>query len=144
MAEVKCTLVSSAGDLGAPPELKAERLDLPEWLRKDGAGTAFMMCELTTGEHDTFDLSDKVFDKFGQVVRLERGLKQYEFLSQCTRDGDRQRIWQSGADCKTALEAVGKNITNKMVTAANKVNYGDDAASADEAEASAEGKSGEA
>lgn len=144
MAEVECEFVSSASELGDPPELNGEPLALPEWPKRNGKGAKFLMCELTTGEHDRFDLSDKVFDKFGNIIRIERGLKQYEFLALCTRDGDRQRIWQSAEACKATLEAVGKGITNKMLVAANKVNYGDDSSSAEEAEASAEGKSGEA
>jgi hypothetical protein len=44
--------------------------------------------------------------------------------------------------CEKRLKPLGKSITNKMVTAANKVNYGD-AESPDEAVADAEGNSEE-
>jgi len=141
--DLEYDIASSDDELGGPPELGKELLVIPEWLNKRGRATAFVMCELTTGEHDEFDRSDKVFDKFGQIIRLKTESKNYEWLARCTRDGDGLRIWQSAEAAKKRLEPLGKLITNKMVETANKVNYGDKT-SADEAVADAEGNSEEA
>lgn len=142
MGEVKYRIISSDSELASAkaPELREELVILEGWLLSDGSAVALYEHELSTGDHDAFDMSDKVFDKFGQVIRLTRGLKQYEFLARTTRDGDGQRIWQSAEECKARLEPLGKSVTNKLVTAANKVNYNDDAESADEAVEDAEGK----
>jgi len=140
MAEVDYEIVSSDSELGDAPELKTELVVLSEWPNRNGKATAFVMHEMNTGEHDEFDLSDKVFDKGGNLIRFKRGGRDYEYLARCTRDGDGQRIWQNAEACEKRLKLLGKSITNKMVTAANKVNYGD-ATSADEAEGDAEGKS---
>ena len=136
-------VVSSDGELASAkvPDLNKDLVVLDEWLLDDGDCVAFVMHELSTGEHDEFDDSDKVYDKFGNVIRIIRGMKQYEWLARTTRDGDGQRVWQSGEAAKARLKPLGKSITNKMVAAANKVNYGDDASSADEAVEDAEGKS---
>ena len=149
MSEVKYRIVSSDAELdkATTPTLKKELVILDEWQIKADDGemyaVAYVMCELSTGEHDEFDRSDKVFDKFGQVTRLKVGSKQYEWLARTTRDGDGQRVWHTAEAAEKRLKPLGKSITNKMVTAANKVNYGDDAESADEAVASAEKNSEE-
>lgn len=146
MSDVKYRIISSDAELdSAPaPELNKELVVLEDWLLEDGSCVAYVMHELSTGEHDDFDRSDKVYDKFGQVVRLKVGSKQYEFLARCTRDGDGQRVWQNAEACEKRLKPLGKSITNKMVTAANKANYGDDNTTPDEAVADAEGNSEEA
>lgn len=143
MAEVKYRIISNDSELNnAPvPALKTELTVLEEWLLDDGDAIAFVMHELTTGEHDEFDLSDKVFDKAGQIIRFKTGGKNYRWLARTTRDGDGNRVWPTDEACEARLKPLGKSLTNKMVTAANKVNYGDDAESADEAEVDAEGKS---
>lgn len=146
MSEVKYRIISTDSELdkATAPELRKELVVLETWLLEDGFAVAYVMHELPTGEHDDFDRSDKVFDKFNQVVRLKPpGDKQYEWLARTTRDSDGQRVWHNAEDCKKRLKPLGKYITNKMVTAANKANYGDDAESADEAVASAEGNSEE-
>ena len=150
MAEVKYRIVSSDSELdkATAPALRKELVILDEWQIKADDGemyaVAYVMHELPTGEHDEFDRSDKVFDKFNQVVRLKPpGDKQYEWLARTTRDGDGQRVWHNAEDCKKRLKPLGKSITNRMVMAANKANYRD-GESADEAVASAEGNSEEA
>lgn len=140
MSEVDYEIVSSDSELGDAPELRKELVILPEWPNKRGKATAFYQYELTTGEHDELDLSDKVFDKSGNIVRIKRGNFPYEYLSRTTRDGDGQRVWQTAEACEKRLKPLGKYITNKMIAAANKANYGD-AVTADEAESDAEGKS---
>lgn len=140
MPEVDYEIASCDSELGDAPELKKELLVLPEWLNKRGKATAFVMHEMNTGEHDEFGLSDKVFDKAGQIIRFKRGGRDYDYLARCTRDSDGQRIWATAEACEKRLRPLGKSITNKMVAVANKVNYGD-TANADEAETSAEGKS---
>jgi len=146
MSEVKYRIISTDAELdnAPPPDLNKELVILEDWLLEDGSCVAYVMHELSTGEHDDFDRSDKVYDKFGQVVRLKVGSKQYEFLARCTRDGDGQRVWQNAEACEKRLKPLGKSITNKMVTAANKANYGDDNTTPDEAVADAEGNSEEA
>jgi hypothetical protein len=146
MGEVKCRFVTTDAELdkAKAPDLKQEPVILEEWLLEDGYCVGFVMCELPTGEHDDFELSDRVFDKFGNVVRIKRGTKQYEFLARTARDGDGQRVWATAEACEKRLKPLGKSITNKMVAAANKANYGDDNTSPDEAVADAEGNSEEA
>lgn len=145
MGEVKCRFISSDVELdkATAPELNKVPVILEDWLLDDGYCVGFVMHELPTGEHDEFDQSDKVYDKFNQVIRLKPpGYRQYEFLARTTRDGDGQRVWNNAEDCKKRLEPLGKSITNKMVQAANKANYGDDNnSSPDEAVADAEGNS---
>ena len=143
MGAPKYRIVSSDGELDAAPRpaLKQELLVLEEWDLGGGECAAFVMHELSTGEHDDFDLSDKVFDKSGNLVRIKRGSRNYEWLARTTRDGDGQRVWQTAQACEDRLKPLGKSITNKMVAAANKVNYGDDASSPGEAVEDAEGKS---
>lgn len=150
MSEVKYRIISTDSELdkATTPELRKELVILETWLIKDDDGAeyavAYVMHELPTGEHDDYDRSDKVFDKFNQVVRLKPpGDKQYEWLARTTRDSDGQRVWHNAEDCKKRLKPLGKYITNKMVAAANKANYGDDADTADEAVASAEKNSEE-
>jgi hypothetical protein len=146
MGEVRYRIVSSDAELdkATAPALRKELVILETWLLEDGSAVAYVMHELPTGEHDEFDRSDKVFDKFGQVIRLKPpGDKNYEFLARTTRDGDGLRVWHNAEDCKKRLKPLGKYITNKMVTAANKANYGD-SESPDGAMASAEGNSEEA
>lgn len=140
-AEVEYEIASSPSDLGPAPELGKKLIVLPEWRKPNGKANAFVAHELSTGEHDEFDRSDKVYDKFGQVTRLKVGSKQYEWLARTMRDGDGQRIWHSAESCEETLKPVGKLITNKMVAAANQINYGDDASTPDEAAEDAEGKS---
>lgn len=142
MAEVEYEIVSSDSELGDAPELGKKLLVIPKWRRKDGRATAFVMHELTTGEHDDFELSDRVFDTVGNVTRIKRGSKQYEWLARTTRDGDGNRVWQSAEDCEKRLKPLPKSITTQMILAADKINYGD-ASSADEATSSAEGNSEE-
>lgn len=142
MAEVEYEIVSSDSELGDAPELGKKLLVIPKWRRKDGRATAFVMHELNTGEHDDYDLSDRVFDEFGNVTRIKRGGKQYEWLARTTRDGDGNRVWQSAEACEKRLKPMGKSITNAMVAAADKINYGD-ASSPAEATSSAEGNSEE-
>jgi hypothetical protein len=147
MGEVKCRFITTDAELdkAKAPELKQEPVILEEWLLDDGYCVGFVMQELSTGEHDDFDRSDKVYDGFNQVIRLKPpGTRQYEWLARTTRDGDGQRVWVNAEDCRKRLEPLGKSITNKMVTAANKVNYGDDNTNPDEAVADAEGNSEEA
>jgi hypothetical protein len=138
--EIDYEIVSLDSELGDGPELRKELVVLETWLRKNGKVTAFWEAELTTGEHDDLDLSSQVFDKAGNIVRIKRGGYTYEYLSRTTRDGDNQRVWASAEECEKRLKPLGKYITNKMVAAANKANYGD-AINADDAESDAEGKS---
>lgn len=147
---VKYRVISSDGELdkAVVPELKSELVILEDWLLKGDDGeeyaVAYVMHELSTGDHDDFDRSDKVYDKFGQVTRLKVGSRQYEFLARCTRDGDGLRVWPNAEACEKRLKPLGKSITNAMVVAANRVNYGDDNSTPDEAVADAEGNSEEA
>lgn len=145
MSKPKYRIISTDSELdkAIKPALKSELVVLDEWLMDDGYAVAVYEHELTTGEHDELDLSDKVFDKANNIVRFKRGWHTWEYLSRTTRDGDGQRVWASAKECKDRLESLGKSITNKLVAAANKVNYGD-TTSADEAESDAEGKSEEA
>ncbi len=150
MGEVKYRVISHDHELdkATAPELRKELVILDTWLIKGDDGqeyaVAYVMHELPTGEHDEFDRSDKVYDKFGQVIRLKVGSRHYEWLARTTRDGDGQRVWHNAEECRKRLEPLGKYITNKMVTAANKANYGDGNTTPDEAVADAEGNSGEA
>lgn len=148
MGDVKYRVISNDGELdkAAVPELKTELVILEDWLIKADDGeeyaVAYVMHELSTGDHDDFDRSDKVYDKFNQVIRLKPpGSRQYEFLARTTRDGDGQRVWPTAEACEKRLKPLGKSITNAMVTAANRVNYGDDNSTPDEAVADAEGNS---
>jgi hypothetical protein len=136
-----CEIVSSISELAAPPPPRRERVNLPELKKKNGKGSAFWEYELLTGEHGDFDISDKVFDEFGQVVRIKRGGRDVRFLALTTRDGDGNRVFQTFEQAETTLNTWGKSITNKLLQAANKANYGE-ASSEDEAAASAEGNSG--
>lgn len=137
--EVDYEVVCSAGDLGDPPALKSKLVVLPEWRRKNGKATAFYQHELNTGEHDDFELSDKVFDKLGNITRYKRTGRDFRWLARTTRDGNGNRIWHTDEECEAALKPLGKSITNKMVAAANEVNYGDPATgSADDAVSDAE------
>lgn len=143
MAEPKYRIVCNDSDLESAPKpaLKKQLLVLEDWDLGNGECAAFVMHELNTGEHDEFELSDKVFDKTGNLIRIKRGNRQYEWLARTTRDGDGQRVWQNVDECEKRLKPLGKSITNQMVTAANKVNYGDDVSTPDEAVEDAEGKS---
>jgi hypothetical protein len=142
-SDVKFAVVSSISQFGEPPPLRRELVLLPE-LPKDVEGNTLAVYEyeLNTGEHGQYDISDRVFDEFGQVVRVKQGGRDVRFLAYCTRDADGNRIFQTLDQAEATLNRWGKSITNKMLQAANKANYGD-SSSADEAEASAEGKSGE-
>ena len=142
--DVDYEICSADSELGNAPELRTKLVVFPEWPNKRGKPTAFLQQELTHGEHEEFELSDRVYDKVGQVTRLKIGGKDYRYLARTTRDGDGQRIWATDEACEKRLKPLGQNITNKLIAAANWCNYGDeDNSSKDEAVADAEGKSGE-
>lgn len=144
MAKAKYRIISSDSELdkAEAPELKEELVVLDEWLI-EGEAVAFYEHEMSHGEHEDFELSDKVFDKQGNFLRIKRGGRAYEYLSRCTRDGDGQRVWASAEACEKRIKPLGKSVTSKMVAAADKANYGGNS-SAEEAESDAEGKSEEA
>lgn len=137
----KISIVSSITQFPEPPPLRRELVLLSE-LPKDSEGNTLAVYEyeLNTGEHGEFDISDRIFDEFGQVVRVKRGGRDVRFLAYCTRDGDGNRVFHTLEQAEATLNRWGKSITNRMLQAANKANYGD-ASSVDEASASAEGNS---
>lgn len=141
-AEVDYEITGADSELGEAPELETKVVVFPKWLNKRKKATAFVMHELTHGEHETFELSDRVWDKLGNAIRFKVGGKDYRWLQATTRDGDGNHVWATAEACEKRLKPLGRSITNKMIAAANKVNYGD-AISAEEAESSAEGKSEE-
>lgn len=140
--EVDYEVVSSASQLGDLPKLRRELVVLPEWPTKRGKASAFWQYELSTGEHGEFDISDQVYDEAGNILRVLRGGRIIRFLARTTRDGDGNRVWPTTDAAEQALDQAGKSITNKLLQAANRVNY-EDAPSAAAALKSAEGNSEE-
>lgn len=142
MREVDYEVITNASQIGEPPAMRRELVVLPELKNRNGKASAFYEYELSTGEHGEFDISDRVFDEFGQVTRVKRGGRDVRFLAYTTRDGDGNRIFHTLDQAEATLNRWGKSITNKMLQAANKANYGEDT-SAEEAAKSAEGNSEE-
>ena len=100
----------------SPPKLRREKIVLPEWLNPRGKANAFLLWELSTGEHGEFDASDKVFDEHGQVVRLIPIGWDVRFLAYTVRDGSGNRIWPTIEQAQPKLKPAAKSITNKMVS----------------------------
>lgn len=149
MSDVKYRVISSVNEIESVSELRRELVILPEVRVKnpDGKGTvaaAFWQYELDTGEHGEYDISDREFDENGNVVKIKRGGRDVAFLAFTTRDGDGQRVFHTIAAAEATLKRWGKSVTNRMLIAAQKANYGDgDVTNADEAEKRAEGNSEE-
>lgn len=142
--EVDYEVVSRPGQAGAPPKLRSELIVLPEWKNARGKANAFLQWELGTVEHGKFELSDRVFDEAGRVIRFTHISREIRMLAFTTRDGDGHRVWPTIEAAEEELALVGNSITNKMIGLAQRLNYGDpNAVSADEALKSAEGKSDE-
>lgn len=142
-SDIDYEIPSSAGDFGPPPPLRQELVIVPEWKTRNGKATAVYQFELNTGEHGEFTVSDRVFDQAGNVTRIKQISPDVRFLAYTTRTGDGLRYWSTIEAAEAVLKPLGKSITNRLVTVANKVNYGDDASSVEEAAASAEGNSEE-
>lgn len=142
MPDIEYEFVTNSNQVGDAPKLRREPVILPEWPRKNGKASAYYMYELSTGEHGELDVSDQVLDENNQVVRFKGIAWAIRFLAFCTRDPGGNRIWPTIEQAEEVLAPLGKSITNKMVQAAQKANYGD-ASSAKEAAERAEGNSEE-
>lgn len=143
-SEVDYEIVSNAGQTGAPPKLRNELIVFPEWLNPRKKANAFLLWELSTDEHSEFERSDKVYDEFGQVVKIKDISYAVRWLAYTVRDGDGNRVYPTLDAAQAALGGVPKSITNRMIALANEQNYGDpNIKSKDEASEDAEGKSEE-
>lgn len=142
--EVDYVIVSRAGQAGPPPKLRRELIVLPEWRNPEGKANAFLEWELGTVEHGKFELSDRVFDEAGRVIRFTHISREIRMLAFTTRDGDGHRVWPTIEAAEAELELAGNSITNKLIALAQKMNYGDpNVSTVDDALKSAEGKSEE-
>lgn len=146
--EPKYRIPSSVGELPDPPSMRRELVVLPELTvtdpkTKEVFATALYEYELNTGEHSEYMISDRVFDEKGQVIRLIPDGRDVRFLARTTRLAGGHRVWATTEAAQATLNRWGHSITNKLLLAANRVNYGETASSEDEAVASAEGNSEE-
>lgn len=134
-------IIKSASQFPDPPKLREEEVPLPELGLVDGEEIGVVQAELNTGDHNEYLLSDKVFDEFGQITRVKNSPgRNVRLLAYTTQDGAGNRLFQTVEQAEQTLNRWGQSIINKLMLAANRVNY-EDAPSAEAATKSAEGKS---
>lgn len=120
--EQEFELVTSARQLGAPPVLRKETVDIPDWPTASGKGARFMLWELTASDWADFMESGRVYSKDNTLLRYDTREEDMRFLAWTIRDQHGNRIWPKVSDAAGALGLVGKATINVLLTAANKVN----------------------
>lgn len=147
MSKPKYKVISSGSQLSKAKKTKPPRklVVVPEVLILDEeAGEEVPVAVYEYGmnfkEHGQFLLSDRELDDRGQVLRYMPEGRDVRFLRRTTRSANGHPLWNTDAEAAAELEEWGYVAANRLLVAANEVNYGD-AATPEGAAASAEGNS---
>lgn len=119
-------VVTNPSQMAEPRKFRTELCICLNDLREDGAASAFWVREMDAGEHNTFELSDKIFDKNNQITGYKLGGGDFRFLKHCLWDSKEggQPLFATYEAAEAFLKPRGRSFVNQLVVVANKVNYG--------------------
>jgi hypothetical protein len=119
--EVEYELVTSARQLGPPPDLRNEAVILEDWKTASGKAARLMLWELTAYDYAEFFDEGRTY-KDGVFVKYDQKGEDIRFLSWTIRDQHNNRLWNDLPSARAQLGGLGKASLNVLLNAANRCN----------------------
>jgi hypothetical protein len=121
--ELDFELITNAKQMLPPKPPRKEPVVLTE-LGKNARDRyqGYLMWELTQGEFNDYQRSNKVLDNNGYEQGVDFSHSEIKLLSFCARDANGNRIWSTPEKAVEQLKKYGRATIEKMLAAANKAN----------------------